>query len=134
MTGPPASALRSTPGRTSNISPSARGGGRILSLPYPQELNDIPSIVARKDSASQFADRIIDPFDEMLEQSAAMPLVMGIALHPYIVGQPYRLRHLRRALAHVAAHRDRVWITTAGAIAAHVAALPEGTVPGPAAA
>ncbi|MFN3854384.1 MAG: polysaccharide deacetylase family protein [Phreatobacter sp.] len=113
---------------------ATRGGGRILSLPYPQELNDIPSIVARKDSASQFADMIIDQFDDMLEQSTAMPLVMGIALHPSIVGQPYRLRHLRRALAHIAAHRDRVWITTAGAIAAHVAALPEGTVPGPAAA
>ena len=32
---------------------------------------------------------------------------MGIALHPYIVGQPYRLRHLRRALQHVAAARER---------------------------
>ena len=31
---------------------------------------------------------------------------MGIALHPYIVGQPYRLRHLRRALRHIAAARD----------------------------
>lgn len=109
---------------------ATRGGGRILSLPYPQELNDIPAIVARKDSASQFADMIVDQFDEMLEQSAAMPLVMGIALHPYIVGQPYRLRHLRRALAHIAARRDAVWITTAGAIAAHAAGLPEGTVPG----
>jgi allantoinase len=41
---------------------------------------------------------------------------MGIALHPYLVGQPYRLRHLRRALAHIAAERDRggVWFTHAG--------------------
>ncbi len=109
---------------------TTRGGGRILSLPYPQELNDIPAIVARKDSASQFADMIIDQFDEMLEQSRAMPLVMGIALHPYIVGQPYRLRQLRRALAHIAARRDDVWLTTAGAVADHVAALPEGVVPG----
>jgi hypothetical protein len=53
---------------------------------------------------------------------------MGIALHAYIVGQPFRLRHLRRALRHVAQHRDVAWLTTAGAIAAHVAALPEGTV------
>jgi allantoinase len=109
---------------------ATRDGGRILSLPYPQELNDIPAIVARKDSASQFADMIIDQFDEMLEQSEAMPLVMGIALHPYIVGQPYRLRQLRRALSHIAARRDAVWITNAGAIAAHVANLPEGIVPG----
>lgn len=93
--------------------------GRILSIPYPQEVNDIPSIVARKDGAAQFADMIIDNFDEMLEQSEKQPLVMGIALHPYLVGQPYRLRHLRRALAHIAAHREQIWLTRAGDIHAH---------------
>ena len=46
---------------------------------------------------------------------------MGIALHAYIVGQPFRLRQLRRALRHIAAHRDVVWLTTAGAIARHFA-------------
>lgn len=104
--------------------------GPLLSIPYPQEANDIPSIVARKDGAAQFADIIIDTFDEMLAQSARQPLVMGIALHPYIVGQPHRLRHLRRALVHIAAHRERIWITTAGAIFDHVDALPPGAVPG----
>jgi allantoinase len=93
--------------------------GRLLAIPYPQEVNDIPSIVARKDGAAQFADMIIENFDEMLEQSRAQPLVMGIALHPYLVGQPYRLRHLRRALAHVAGHRDRIWLTRAGDIHAY---------------
>jgi hypothetical protein len=65
---------------------------------------------------------IIDQFDEMLEQSRRQPLVMGIALHPYLVGQPYRLRHLRRALRHIADARaaGSVWITTPGAICAHV--------------
>jgi hypothetical protein len=66
----------------------------------------------------------------MLEQSARQPLVMGIALHPYIVGQPHRLRHLRRALAHIARPRPGVWLTTAGAIRDAVAALPPGIVPG----
>ena len=69
----------------------------IEALPYPQELNGIPMIVARRMDASEFADMIVDNFDEMLRQCQAQPLVMGIALHPYLVGQPYRLRHLRRA-------------------------------------
>jgi allantoinase len=107
-----------------------RNGGRILAVPYPQELNDIPAIVARKVSGAEFADMIIDTFDEMLEQSAEAPLVMGIALHAYLVGHPHRLRHLRRALRHIAAARDRVWLTTAGAIAGHCLALPPGIVPG----
>ena len=90
--------------------------GPLLSIPYPQEINDIPSIVARKDDASTFADMIIDNFDEMLEQSQGQPLVMGIALHPYIIGQPFRLRHLRRALTHIADHREQIWMTRAGDI------------------
>lgn len=90
-------------------------------MPYPQEVNDIPMIVARQMDGKDFAQLIIDNFDEMLEQSRRQPLVMGIALHPYLVGQPYRLRHLRRALTHIAAHRERgdVWFTTPGAICAH---------------
>lgn len=91
--------------------------GRLLSIPYPQEINDIPAIVARKDSAADFADMIIDTFEEMLAQSMRQPLVMGVALHPYIVGQPHRLRHLRRALRHLARPREQVWLTRAGAIA-----------------
>lgn len=97
---------------------ATRDGGRILAVPYPQELNDIPAIVARKETGQQFADALVEAFDEMLEQSRSAPLVMGIALHPYIVGQPHRLRPLRRALAHIAAHREEIWLTNAGGIAA----------------
>jgi allantoinase len=104
--------------------------GPILAVPYPQEINDIPMIVARKIEGAAFAQMIVDHFDEMLEQSAKGPLVMGVALHPYIVGQPHRLRHLRRALTHIVARRERIWLTTAGAIAAHVRALPKGIAPG----
>lgn len=97
--------------------------GPILSVPYPQEINDIPAIAVRRASAAEFSDMIIDQFEEMLAQSTAQPLVMGIALHAYIVGQPFRLRHLRRALAHIAARRNDIWITTPGAIATHYSAL-----------
>ena len=105
-------------------------GGRILSVPYPQELNDIPMIVGRKIGGEAFAGMIIDHFEEMFAQSHGAPLVMGIALHPYLVGQPHRLWHLRRALHYICARRNDIWITTAGAIARHVTTLPEGVVPG----
>jgi allantoinase len=106
-----------------------RGGKRIMAVPYPQELNDIPAVMARKVGAREFADMIVDQFDEMLELSETRPLVMGIALHAYIVGQPHRLRHLKRALRHIVSRRDEVWMTTPGAIAGHCAALPAGIVP-----
>jgi allantoinase len=103
----------------------ATRAGPLWSIPYPQELNDIPMIVARLLEGRDFADLIVDHFDEMLEQSRAQPLVMGIALHPYIVGQPHRLRHLRRALKHVRA-ASGVWFTTPGGVCAAVEALPGG--------
>ncbi len=101
----------------------ATRSGRILSVPYPQELNDIPAVVARQVSGQGFADMVVATFDEMLEQSRRAPLVMGIAVHPYVVGHPHRLRPLRAALAHIAAHRDQVWLTTAGQVAAHAATV-----------
>ncbi|MEM0989887.1 MAG: polysaccharide deacetylase family protein [Pseudomonadota bacterium] len=98
--------------------------GQILSVPYPQELNDIPQIVARKREGADFADLIIDTFDELLDEADRRPIVMGIALHAYLMGVPHRLRHLRRALGHILHRQDeRVWITTAGAIAKHFTAL-----------
>jgi len=106
-----------------------RGGKRIMAVPYPQEVNDIPAIAARKMGAPQFADLIIDQFDEMLELSKDRPLVMGVALHAYLVGQPHRLKHLRRALRHIAARREEIWLTTPGAIARHCTSLPAGIVP-----
>jgi peptidoglycan/xylan/chitin deacetylase (PgdA/CDA1 family) len=111
--------------------------GAIWSIPYPQELNDIPMIIGRQLDGCAFADMIVDQFDEMLEQAnrpgREHPLVMGIALHPYLVGQPYRLRHLRRALAHIAAQRagGKVWVTTPGAICDHLDAVMPAAADGP---
>jgi len=102
-----------------------RDGRGLWSIPYPQELNDIPMIVGRQLDGKDFAQMIVDNADEMLVQSRTQPLVMGIALHPYLVGQPYRLRHLRRALQHLVAARDRgeIWFTTPGAICQHMEGL-----------
>jgi allantoinase len=102
-----------------------RSGRSLWSIPYPQELNDIPMLVARQMDAKDFAQMIVDNLDEMLAQTErhGQALVMGIALHPYLVGQPYRLRHLRRALQHIAARRDEIWLCTPGQIASHMEAL-----------
>jgi len=104
--------------------------GRILSIPYPQELNDIPQIAARKREGSDFADMIVDAFEVMQQESKKRPLVMGIALHAYIVGWPHRFKHLARALKHIVNEAEPgVWFTTAGAIAAHAESLRPGTIP-----
>jgi len=94
--------------------------GRILSVPYPQELNDIPQIVARKREGAEFAQMITDAFDVMWAESQTTSRVMGIALHAYIMGHPHRLKHLEKALKYIIARSGgSVWLTTAGAINDH---------------
>lgn len=96
--------------------------GVLWSVPYPQELNDIPMLVARQLDMLAFSQMIEDQFDEMLLQSAQQPLVMGIALHPYLIGHPYRLKALRAALMRIRA-RGQAWWTTPGAIYDHVQSI-----------
>jgi allantoinase len=71
---------------------------------------------------------VVEQFDEMMLQSQAQPLVMGIALHSHITGQPFRLRRLRDALKHISQATHGIWMTRAGAIAEYVAHL--SPVPG----
>jgi allantoinase len=89
----------------------------LLALPCPQELNDANAVVLRQVSGADFADMIVDAFDEMMEHGGEQPPVLGVALHAHVSGQPFRLRHLRRAFAYIAAERARVWLTDADAIA-----------------
>jgi allantoinase len=91
--------------------------GPILSVPYSIELNDSPAMVFRQQGAIDFERMMIDQFDEMLLQSKKFPLFYTVVLHPFIIGQPFRLRALRRALMHISARRDEVWITTPGEVA-----------------
>jgi peptidoglycan/xylan/chitin deacetylase (PgdA/CDA1 family) len=58
---------------------------------------------------------ITDQFDVMYEDGERNYRVLSIALHPFIVGHPFRAKHLERALAHIR-KRDAVWITTGSAI------------------
>jgi peptidoglycan/xylan/chitin deacetylase (PgdA/CDA1 family) len=104
--------------------------GRLMSMPYSLEINDSPQILVRHHTAEDFATMIVHQFEEMLHQSSRQPLVLGIALHTMIFGQPYRLYALRKALQHIINHpeRDKVWITRPGEIYDHVCALPEGTI------
>jgi allantoinase len=101
----------------------ATRSGPLLSVPYPQEINDSSTVVGRYAGAAEFADMIVDQFEEMLHQSKDQPLVMGIALHTHVSGQPFRLRHLRRALEHITANSEHIWLTHAGTIADHFSSI-----------
>lgn len=106
--------------------------GPLLSVPYPIEVNDSPTMLTRMQSATDFTQMIKDQFETMLRLSERASLVCGVSLHTFVVGQPFRLAQLERALAFVTEHPGfaDVWLTTPTEIAAYAATLPPGTIPG----
>jgi len=104
--------------------------GPILSVPYPIEINDSPTMLSRQQPATDFHQMIIDQFEEMLTLSEQQSLVFGISLHTFVAGQPFRLRQIRNAIQYIMSHErfSDVWVTTPGEIARHASGLPEGTI------
>ena len=106
-------------------------GGPLLSIPYALELNDSSSAIGRQVGAADFADMIIDEFDELLLASQEQPLVMSVVLHSFISGASFRLRQITRALAHIAERADKVWFTQPREIHdAYAAMYPPPQAPG----
>ena len=88
--------------------------GSLVSLPYSMEIND--SIAWRRGvEAEAFAQKVRDEFDTLYAEGATAPKVMNIAVHPFIMGQPHRIRHLADALGYVLGH-EGVWCATGSEI------------------
>jgi len=107
-----------------------RSGKKLLSVPYVRPTNDMPNFGHRFIPPSDWADMTIDQIDEMLLQSAGQAIVFNLSLHTFLTGHAFRLRHLRRIVAHIAdlARQDKIWLTRAGDISAYCRTLPEGTI------
>ncbi|SRR5579885_914461 len=89
--------------------------GTIHAIPYTLEIGDIPVFLEAGGSGEDFYAMVVDQFDVLYEEGAKRPRVMSMALHPFLIGHPFRARHLDRALAHIRKH-DRVWFATGSAI------------------
>lgn len=87
----------------------------LYSIPYSLELNDMPLFNAPSISIVDFERRIRDTFDVLYEEGARNGRVMCIALHPFLIGAPHRIRYLDSALRHIASH-DKVWFATGAEI------------------
>jgi len=89
--------------------------GRMYSVPYCMEINDIPLFIRKGYTGEQYLQSVVDQFDGLYADSAKQPRAMGIPLHPMITGQPLRIKYLERALAHMK-KRDKVWFATGSEI------------------
>jgi allantoinase len=85
--------------------------GRLLAIPYTIEANDISLCLSNRFSGAEFAQAITDQFDQLWQDGKSQGRVMAIGLHPFIVGQPLRLKYLKQCLLHIK-NQPETWLTT----------------------
>jgi peptidoglycan/xylan/chitin deacetylase (PgdA/CDA1 family) len=89
--------------------------GRLLAIPYALEANDISLCLTARLDGPAFAKAIQDQFDQLWQEGAEQGRVMAIGLHPFIVGQPLRLKYLRQCLTYIQ-NRPQTWLTSGSQI------------------
>jgi peptidoglycan/xylan/chitin deacetylase (PgdA/CDA1 family) len=97
--------------------------GPLSMLPLSWELEDRFVIGENQHAESEWADQCCDAADFLLaeaERSGAGRL-LSLSLHPWVIGQAHRIRHLERVLDHLVARHGRIWNAAPSAILAHAA-------------
>jgi peptidoglycan/xylan/chitin deacetylase (PgdA/CDA1 family) len=83
----------------------------LYSIPYSIELNDMPLFNNPSIGIEEFYRRICDTIDVLYDEADTSGRVMCIALHPFLIGAPHRIRYLDRALQYIASH-EKIWFAT----------------------
>jgi hypothetical protein len=68
--------------------------GPLVTLPYTVELNDIPMMIIQHHESDYFMRRVIDQFDRLYAEGEHRAKILALAIHPYISGQPHRIKYL----------------------------------------
>jgi hypothetical protein len=87
--------------------------GRLLALPIMYGLDDVNTLTDRKVTVDRYAQMLKEGFDTLYQDGAHNGRVMALHLHPWLIGQPFRIGYLDDALAHMV-RRQGVW-TASGA-------------------
>jgi peptidoglycan/xylan/chitin deacetylase (PgdA/CDA1 family) len=103
------------------------GSGPLLSIPYSLETNDISLILGLHYTPGQFSEAIAEHVRQLRDEAqrdegAHHNAVVAIGLHPFLVGQPGRIRALRSCFEQLAA-MPGVWLTSGSEIADRVTEL-----------
>jgi peptidoglycan/xylan/chitin deacetylase (PgdA/CDA1 family) len=90
--------------------------GPLVAMPHPIDIDDHTILVNNHHTEDDFRDQLIDHFDVLYRESSGdNGRIMAIALHPWVIGQPYRIGALEEALAHMMQYRG-VWAATGSQI------------------
>lgn len=92
--------------------------GPVYSMPHPYETDDHVILTGLTHSEDDFLVQIKDQFDVLYAESEQQGgRLLSLSLHPWIIGQPFRIKTLEQALHYILDH-EGVWPATAAQILA----------------
>jgi allantoinase len=90
--------------------------GALYAMPLSNDIDDHTILVQSRHSEDSYTQQICDQFDVLHEEAAREGgRILALSLHPWVIGQPYRIGALERTLGHIMNHKD-VWAATASEI------------------
>jgi allantoinase len=91
--------------------------GSLLSLPVACDLDDVYSYWHRRISMPRWQRAVTDAVDQLLADGEESGRMLLLNLHPWLIGQPWRVTFLQDLLADIR-KRSGIWYATAGEVAA----------------
>jgi allantoinase len=85
--------------------------GRLVTLPYTVELNDIPMMTVQHHRSEAFLERARDQFDRLYSEGANRAKILCFAIHPYISGVPHRIKYLEAFIDYARGHKGTAFWT-----------------------
>ena len=89
--------------------------GELFALPIMLELDDVNALATRRVTVDRYAQMVRESFDTLYLDGAANGRVLVLHLHPWLIGQPFRIGYLDDALGHMMRRRG-VWAAAGGEI------------------
>ena len=89
--------------------------GEMFALPLMLELDDSVALWDRRVTVSRYRDLLKDSFDTLYQDGNQNGRLLAINLHPWLIGQPFRIGYLDDALSHMM-RRGGVWAATGSEI------------------
>lgn len=85
--------------------------GRLVSIPYTVEINDIPIYLIQHHRSPEIFERARNHFDTLYREGADSARIMAISTHPYITGVPHRIKYYDMIFEYIRQFAGVVFLT-----------------------
>jgi peptidoglycan/xylan/chitin deacetylase (PgdA/CDA1 family) len=89
--------------------------GSLSALPILLDLDDVNALWDRQVAIDRYAELLQESFEALYRDGANSGRLLVLNLHPWLIGQPFRIRYLGEALRKIV-RRQGVWCATGSEI------------------